>query len=264
LRTFLALNLRWIIRDRILQALAAVSFFLVMLVPAISVFSLRQTQELAVTLSLSFVSFTLLTFALSLGSTVVWRDIERRYTFAVLSLPLGRGSYILAKFCAVAMFLLVAAILVGCCSFIAIFMSAMKYPSQIPVQWGMIALAIGLDALKYILLASVAILVSTVSTSFFMPFFTTITIFLTGSASQEVYEFIISENGAKLGVVIRSAAKAVYYIIPNFGAFNFKLQAVYPIPFDPLQIGYVVIYFLVYTTLMLSAAVWIFTRRELT
>jgi len=264
MQTFLALNLRWIIRDRILQALAAVSLFLVMLVPAISAFSMRQTQELAVTLSLSFVSFALLIFALSLGSTIVWRDIERRYTYAVLSVPLERGSYILAKFGAVAIFLVTAALFIGVCSYVAIFISAMKYPSQIPVQWGMIAVAIGMDALKYMLLAAIAILVTTISTSFFMPFFTGISIFLAGSASQEVYEFVTSVNGEKLGVTARFLAKCVYYILPNFSAFNFKLQAIYPLPVDLRQIGYVALYFLVYTALTLSAAVWIFSRRELT
>ncbi len=264
LNTLLILNIRWIIRDRILQALAAVSLFLIMLVPAISAFSMRQTQELAVTLSLSFVSFTLLIFALSLGSTIVWRDIERRYTYTVLSLPLDRGGYVMAKFLAVALFLVVAAALVGSCSFIAIFISSFKYPSQIPVQWGMIMIAIFMDTLKYMLLAAIAILVTTVSTSFFMPFFTSIAIFMAGSASQEVFEFATSEAGTRVSGVVRLATRVIYYIIPNFSAFNFKLQAVYPIPFDPKQISYVTLYFLVYTALTLSAAVWIFSRRELT
>lgn len=262
--TFLALNLRWIIRDRILQALAAVSLFLVMLVPAISAFSMRQSQELGITLSLSFVSFALLIFSLSLGSTIVWRDIERRYTYSVLSVPLDRGSYILAKFGAVAIFLVTAALLIGVCSYIAIFLSSLQYPSQIPLQWGMIAVAITMDMLKYMLLAAIAILVTTISTSFFMPFFTAISIFLAGSASQEVYDFVTSANGARLGQTAQLLAKCVYYILPNFSAFNFKLQAIYPIPFDPIQIAYVIIYFLVYTALVLTAAIWIFSRRELT
>ncbi len=262
--TFLALNLRWIIRDRILQALAAVSLFLVLLVPAVSAFSMRQTQELGITLSLSFVSFALLVFALSLGSTIVWRDIERRYTYSVLSVPLDRGSYILAKFAAIAVFLVTAALFIGVCSYLAIFISSMQYPSQVPVQWGMIAVAIAMDTLKYMLLAAIAILVTTISTSFFMPFFTSIAIFLAGSASQEVYEFVTSDNAAKLSLPTRFLAKCVYYILPNFSAFNFKLQAIYPIPIDLIQISYVIIYFLVYTALTLSAAVLIFSRRELT
>lgn len=258
------INLRWIVRDRILQALAAVSLFLMMLVPVISSFSIRQPQELSVTLSLSFVSFTLLVFSISLGSTIVWRDMERRYTFAVLSLPLQRGGYLLAKFFAVSLFLILAAAVICICSFVAILLSSLSYPSAIPVNWPMISLAIGMESLKYILLTSVAILVTTISTSFFMPFFTTLAVYMAGSASQEVFEFITSDAGARLSPFLRAAARGVYYIVPNFSVFDFKLQAVYPLPVDPMQIFFVIAYFITYTTLVLSLAIWIFSKRELT
>ncbi|HEY6837793.1 MAG TPA: ABC transporter permease subunit [Geobacteraceae bacterium] len=261
---FLAVNLRWILRDRILQALVAVSLFLIALVPVISSFSMRQIQELAVTMSLSFVSFILLVYALFLGSTMVWRDIERRYTYAALSLPAGRAEYLLAKFASVALFLALSAVFAGLCAFAAIALSSLKYPSPTPIQWGMISLAMGMDLLKYLLLAAIAILVTTVSTSFFMPFFASLAIFLAGSASQEVYEFVSSAHGKEMPALSRGLVKLVYYVIPNFGAFDFKLQAVYPIPFDSAHVLFALGYFLVYTTFVLALAIWLFSRRELT
>lgn len=264
MKNLVYLNLKWIVRDRILQALVFVAFFLIMLVPPISTFSMRQSQELAVILSQSFVSFTLLIFALSLGSTIVWRDIERRYSYAVLSLPLERGQYLLAKFLSVSLFLVVAGLVMGGCSFIAIKISATNYPSELPIQWKMIALSIGMDTLKYILVVAIAIFITTISTSFFMPFFTTIAVYLAGSSSQEVYEFITSDAGNKLGPVVRATAKFVYYIIPNLSSFDFKLQAVYPLNFDLVHVYYVLSYFLVYTAIMLSLSIWIFAKRELT
>lgn len=262
--TLIALNLKWIVRDRILQALLSVSIVLIMLVPVLSSFSMRQSQELAVTLSLSFISFVLLVFTLVLGSTMLWRDIERRYTYSVLSLPFDRSSYILAKFLAVVLFIFVSALFIGLCSVLAIKISALQDPSKLPLQWGRIAFSIFMDSLKYSLLTAIAILVSTFSTSFFMPFFCSIATFLTGSASQEVYEFITSPSGERLGVVSRAAARIVYYIVPNFGAFNFKLQAIYPIPLDSTHIMYAIAYFIIYTTMALSLSIWCFSRRELT
>jgi Cu-processing system permease protein len=260
----LTINLRWILRDRTFQALISVSLFLIILAPIISSFSMRQIQEFSVTLALSFNSFILLVFSLLLGSTMVWRDIERRYAFSVLSLPMDRGTYLMAKFCSVALFLAVSALIAGICSALAIWIIAINYPSPTSVQWRMICLAIGMDLLKYTLLAAVAILISTVSTSFFMPFFATLATFLAGSASQEVYEFISSPQGERLPTAFRAIIKLVYYVIPNFGAFDFKLQAVYPIPFDPVHLFYAVCYFLIYTTMTLSLAIWIFSRREIT
>jgi Cu-processing system permease protein len=96
-----------------------------------------------------------------------------------------------------------------------------------------------------------------------MPFFTSLAAFLAGSASQEVYEFITSINGEKIPAAGRVIAKVVYYVIPNFGAFDTKLQAVYPIPLDPLLVLYAIGYFLLYTTFALALAIWIFSKREI-
>lgn len=251
-------------RDRILQALLALSLFLITLVPVISDLSMRQNQEIAVSLSLSFISFILLTFTLFLGSTLLWRDIERRYTYSILSLPVSRGEYLLAKFGSISIFLVLCSLIAGVSAVAAILVSIIKYPSATPVQWGMIFLVIGMDLLKYLLLAAISILVTTVSTSFFMPFFVSLAIFLAGSASQEVFEFLASSAGMKMSTLARSLIKGVYYIIPNFSAFDFKLQAIYPIPFDSVQLKYSLAYFAVYIAIVLLAAIWQFSRRELT
>jgi ABC-type transport system involved in multi-copper enzyme maturation permease subunit len=264
MHSLLTLNLKWIIRDRILQALTAVSLLLILLVPVLSAFSMRQSRELAVTLSLSFISFVLLVFTLVLGSTMLWRDIERRYTYAVLSLPLDRGNYIVAKYLAAVICIFTAAAIIGLCAVPVITFSALQESADFPLQWGRIGLVVLMDCLKYSLLAAVAILISTVSTSFFMPFFTSVALYLTGSASQEVYEVISSGTSLQLPGMVRTAARFVYFCIPNFGSFNFKLQAIYPIPLDAVHVAYQISYFLVYTTICLSLSIWLFSRRELT
>lgn len=255
-------NLRWIVRDRVLQALLAIAFLLLVLVPAFSSFSMRQVQELSITLSLSFISFILLVLATLLGASSVWRDIEKRYTASVLPLPQGRGVYLFGKFLAIAFFIVVCASVLGVVAVVAISLGAAQYPSATPIQWPKIFLAIGADCCKYILLAAIALLFSTISTSFFLPFFGTISVYLAGSASQEVFEYVSGEYGKKIASAALFSIKAVYYLIPNFGAFNFKLQAIYPIPLSLAGLGYTAAYFCVYSALILSLAAWFFSRRE--
>lgn len=257
------LNLLLILRDRTVHILLAFSGILMIIVPIISSFSMRQSQELAVTLSLSFISFILLVSSIVLGSTIVWRDIERRYTYAILSLPLDRSRYVLAKFLAVCVFLLGGALLIGCCALVAIKIGSLEYKSDIPVQWGRVLLAIAMDAVKYAMLTSVAMLISTLATTFFMPIFVTIALFLTGSASQDVYEYIVSANGKDFSEFSKFLIKTVYYAIPNFSAFDFKLYAIYPLTVDPIAIVYNGVYALVYTAAILSLAVICFSRREM-
>jgi Cu-processing system permease protein len=257
------LNLKWIVRDKILQAVLAVALLLIVLVPAISSFSMRQMQELSITLSLSLISLVLLVLATLLGGTAIWRDIEKRYTASVLSLPPSRALYILGKYLAISVFLASCAVFLGLVSAAVISFSASQDPSQVPVHWLRFALAVVSDLCKYMLLTAVALLISSFSTSFFLPFFGTISLYLAGSASQEVFEFVSGVYGEKISATSLVAIKAAYYLLPNFGAFDFKLEAIYPIPLDTTGLLYTFGYFCVYTTLCLSLAIWLFSRREL-
>jgi hypothetical protein len=63
--------------------------------------------------------------------------------------------------------------------------------------------------------------------------------------------------------VIRSLISAVYYCIPNFAAFDFKVQAVYALAVPLQGLMFTGLYFLLYTGLVLLVAVWAFNRREL-
>jgi ABC-type transport system involved in multi-copper enzyme maturation permease subunit len=259
----IAVHIMWIIRDRIFQALIGVSVLLIMLVPVMSAFSMRQSQELATTLSLSFISFTQMIYAVLLGSTLIWRDIERRYTYSVTSLPISRDEYIIAKFLAISVFIWCSSLFIGLCGAVAIKLGAMQYISMNPIQWGPILLALLMTALKCNILTALALLVSTVSTSFFMPFFTSIAIYLAGSASQEVYEYIVSDYGKKFSEVSRLLVMTVYYVIPNFGAFDYTLQAVYPIQLDIQGVVLTVLYGIVYCVIAIALSVIVFSKREL-
>ena len=87
LSTLVVNHLRGILRDRILYGVFGIAVVMILLIPALSSFSMRQVQELSITLSLSVVSVVLLVVTLLLGASSIWRDIERRYTSAILSSP---------------------------------------------------------------------------------------------------------------------------------------------------------------------------------
>jgi hypothetical protein len=106
-------------------------------------------------------------------------------------------------------------------------------------------------------------LFSSLSTSFFLPVFGTISMLLAGNASQEVFDFLTKDaTGARMSPLLRLAAKFLYYIIPNFGAFNFKVSAIYPVALQVEGLLYTLIYFLVYTGIVLCISIRVISRRE--
>ncbi len=256
-------NLRMILRDRILHGVLGVALVMLILVPSFSTFSMRQAQEVSITISLSACSLLLLVMTLLLGTSSLWRDVEKRYTASILSLPVSRTTYLLGKFCSIAIFLALCGAILFVVTAVVVSIAAAQYASDLSIPWGTIALAVAADVVKYILLAAVAILLSAVSTSFFLPFFGSLSIYLAGSASQGVFEYVSGTFGRDLSPSTLWLIKAVYYLLPNFSAFNFKVQAVYALPVTAVQIGFPLLYFLTYTSILLGLSMWAFNRREL-
>jgi Cu-processing system permease protein len=253
----ISITLKGIFRDRVFQGIMATACVF-LLIPVIASLSMRQVTELSLTLSLSLISFILLLLAVFLGGTSLWKDIERRYTFSVLGLPLSRQSYLLGRFGGTALFVLLAAAVLAIAAFVVVLYATTLYPSERPVIWSAVAVCILFDALKYILLIAVAFLLSTFSTSFFLPVFGTIATFLAGGVIQQVYEFVNSPAAKDLSPLVKKLA-----ICPNFGAFDLKVNAIYGLPLPPNGLFLTVAYFVVYVGLLLSAAAAIFARREM-
>lgn len=260
--SIIVLTLKGIFRDRVFHGIM-VTACAFLLIPVIASLSMRQITELSLTLSLSLISFILLLLAVFLGGTSLWKDIERRYTYSVLGLPLSRQRYLLGRFGGTALFVLLTSAVLGVAAFVVVRYSNTLYPSERPIIWSTMALCIFFDALKYILLIAVAFLFSTVSTSFFLPVFGTIATFMTGGITQQVYEYINSTAAKNLSPVVKQIAAGLYYLLPNFSAFDLKVNAIYglPVPADGLLLT--VAYFVVYVGALLSIAAAIFLRREM-
>jgi ABC-type transport system involved in multi-copper enzyme maturation permease subunit len=260
--TIIKITLKGIFRDRVFQGIM-VTACAFLLIPGIASLSMRQVTELSLTLSLSLISFIMLLLSVFLGGTSLWKDIERRYTFSVLGLPLSRQSYLLGRFGGTALFLLLAAAVLGIAAFAVVGFTSGAHPPDRPIVWGAMALCILFDALKYILLIAVAFLFSTVSTSFFLPVFGTIATFLAGGVTQQVYEYIHSPASKNLSPAVKQVASGVYYLLPNFGAFNLKVNAIYGLPVPAEGLLLTAAYFVVYVGILLSLAAAIFSRREM-
>jgi len=255
-------NLISTLRDRILLAVLVTALVMILLVPSLSTFSMQQVQELAITLALSSVSLVLLIMTLLLGTTAIFRDIDRRYVAATLTLPIDRSTYILAKFVSILIFLAVATMIMTAGTVIVINVSAAQYPSELAILWSNIFCAVVGDFFKYALLSSVALLLSSVSTSFFLPFFGTLAIYLSGSASQEVFEFVSGEFGKDISPFALKAIKGAYYLLPNFSAFDFKIHAIYALPISMGSLLLPLGYCLIYCGILLGLAIWAFNRRQ--
>lgn len=255
-------TLKGVLRDRVFWGILVVAA-LFLLIPAASTLSMRQVVELSLTLCLSLVSFVLFLLAVFLGAPLLWRDMERRYTFSLLGLPLARSAYLLGKFAAVATFLLFVVLVFAPILFAIVHYVAAISPPDRSIVWINVAWALGFMLLKYTLLVALGFLFASVSTSFFLPIFGTISIFFAASVSQEVYDYLQSPAAESLSPFIHKSATLFYYLIPNLSAFDLTSHAIYGLPLDLSSLGLTLLYWGVYTGIVLTLAVILFNRREM-
>lgn len=258
----LRVTLKGIFRDRVFHGILMTAI-LFLFIPSVGTLSMRQVTELCLTMSLSLISFILLLISVFLGGTSLWKDMERRYTFSVIGLPISRQDYLLGKFAGIASFLLICGMVLGGVACLVVWSVAGKYPPSRPVVWLTLYSAIIFDAMKYVLLVAVSFLLSSVSTSFFLPVFGTISVFLVGGATQQVYEFVHSPAGQTVSPVIRKCASGLYYLVPNFSAFDLKVNAIYSIPLPMHGMMLTGTYWVIYISIVLLLASTLFARREL-
>jgi ABC-type transport system involved in multi-copper enzyme maturation permease subunit len=256
------LTVKGVFRDKVFRGILMTGLVFLIL-PSISSLSMRQVTELSLTLSLSLISFILLLLSVFLGGTSLWKDLERRYTINIASLPLTRSAYVLGKFTGIAGFILLTTLLLGFISNLVVWYVSRAYPPDIPVVWKNVYLAILFDGMKYILLVSCTFFLSSVSTSFFLPIFGAISVFLVGSASQEAYEYIQSAASANIPNAVKYIVKLLYYILPNFSAFDLNVNAIYGISLSSSGLALTVAYFIVYVAIVMTLAAIIFSRREI-
>jgi Cu-processing system permease protein len=251
-----------IFRDRVFRGIAICAVFF-LLIPSVSALSMRQVVELSITLTLSLLSVMMLLLSVFLGGTSLWKDMERRYTYGVLGLPISRANYLLGKFFGTAAFMLLTSLMLGIVGVAVVKYVSVLYPPLRPVVWQNILLAMCFIMLKYILLVALAFLLSTVSTSFFLPIFGTLSVFFVGSAAQQVYDFLHSPSAQNYPPLLKKAVTGLYYVLPNLSAFDLSVNAAYGVSLSVSGIALTIIYFIAYIAIILTISAIVFARREM-
>lgn len=260
--TIIGATLRGIFRDRVFKGIMVLAL-LFLFIPATASLSMRQVTELSITLSLSLISFILFLLAVFLGATSLWKDMERRYTFSVLSLPVSRCTYLLGRFFGIALFLVMTTSFLGVVASLVIKVSSDMYPPDRPIIWSILFVSLLFTTLKYILVVGVAVLLSTVSTSFFLPIFGTICMFFASGITQQVYEYVTSQATINDTALVKPAVSLVYYLLPNLSSFDLKVNAIYGILPSIEGLGLTLAYFISYTAIIMGFATLIFNYREM-
>jgi ABC-type transport system involved in multi-copper enzyme maturation permease subunit len=224
---------------------------------------MRQVQEVAVSLSLSIISFVSLILTVFLGVNLVYRDIEKRLAHTVVSLPISRESYLVGKFIGLLWIVGAGMVLLSLFSVGGITIASLIHPSSVPMRWENFVAAVFFEYLALSIVASFAVFFSSFSTNIFLPLFATIGMYVAGGVTQTVMEYLRTSYAKDLPAASMYLSKVAYYIFPNLSAFDLKFHAIYNLELSVPAMATTFLYAVLYITVVVCCSLLVFRKREL-
>ena len=246
----IALNtFRETIRDRIFYSLIAFAVLTVAASLLAGSVSLGQDVRVIGDFSLTAILVFELIITLFIGTQLVWREIERKTVYLVLSKPVSREAFYLGKFFGLCLTLLVSGVIMG-----VIFLSIMAFKTH---AFNFIAaLAILLVILEAWLLTAVGLLFNSFTTPLASAIYT-FCLALIGHSSTTIWLM-----AKKATPAVRYVLESVYYVFPNLEKFNLRNEVAFSFQPEAGQMVMILLYFVAYTVAVLLLGMAAFRRHE--
>jgi ABC-type transport system involved in multi-copper enzyme maturation permease subunit len=260
---FIVIALKGGIRDRVLAAILVVGLLLLLTTPVVAVFSMRQVLALAISYSLSIIGLMGLLLTLFMAMTLLARDLEQRSVYTVCSLPMSRSSYLLGKFLGLAILVFLAIVILGAFSGGALFVLERIYPPQRPFVWSAFIVGLWFQYWVFLVIGAITLLLSTVATSNFLPLALSVGIYFASYSTEAVRYFALSAGSQEwISPTVRLFGRLVYWVLPNFSAFDLKAEVVYGVAMNGKSLLLTQLYGIGYVGIVLVLAMIAFSRRE--
>jgi ABC-type transport system involved in multi-copper enzyme maturation permease subunit len=238
------------VRDRVF--LTVLVFGGLVLVASLVVGPLSLGEQARITQDMGLASMSLLCFAVAIliGTGIVYKEIDRKTVYTVLSKPVGTWELILGKF-------LGLTVMVG---LLALAMTAIL----LAVNWivtrqfttGILTAAL-LIWMELILLTALSILMSTLCSPVLGAIFTLI-LYVIGHTSQDLKELAVRFGSHSVAIL----GKVTYYALPNLEYLNVRGKVIHGVGIEPSYVVFACAYALLYALVFLTLAVLVLDRKE--
>jgi ABC-type transport system involved in multi-copper enzyme maturation permease subunit len=239
------------VRDKVLYAILAFAFIFISFSIFLGSISLGQDLHVVRSIGLAGIYLFGLLLSIFLGATLVYKELERRTLYFVLSKPITHGQFILGKF--FGLFASVALSIAG---------MAVVYLGVVAFEGGgfdsLALLAVLFELFELGLLIAISIFFSTCTRPLAATIYTILAVYVGHSLSTVVDTTTRLQN-----TFFIAGAKVMYYLLPNLEKFDIRDMVVYYGVPTHLEVLAVFGYALVYTAILLLAATILLKKREL-
>ena len=237
-------------RDRILYLLFFFAAVAILASRVLAILTVGDRVKIVKDVGLASISIFGVLMAVLIGTSLVYKEIDKKTIFTLLSKPLHRAEFILGKFFGLVLTLFVMTLGMSLIFLVIVYLHTFR------IEWTMLV-AIGYIFLELVLITAVAILFSSFSTPILSSIFS-LSFYLIGHLSWGL-ELLIKKMRAGTG---RAVVQFLYMFLPDLENFNFKTEVVHGLPIPAGIFVYSFLYGICYTAFILGLAILIFRRRD--
>ena len=188
--------------------------------------------------------------AMFLGVSIVWKELDKRTIYTILSKPLPRWQFIVGKYAGLLVTIAAELLILGLV-YVLLLTAMQGFPP------GVFFVSMGTLFFELMLLTAWATLFSASSSPTTATAFT-LSVFVIGHLADDIWLYG-SQAESEFAQWI---ARGLYWVLPNFEVFSIRTEAVHELPIPWAQVGGSVAYGLAYSAAVLCVAVFVFQRRD--
>ncbi len=237
------------IRDRILYLLLAFALLMIGSSLLMSLLTVGSREKIIKDLGLSAIALFGVLTAIFVGVGLVFKEIDRRTIYTIVTKPVGRSQFILGKFLGLTLTLSVNLVIMSAGFYALLFFEKCADAALLP--------AILLILFELLVVTALAILFSSFSTPILSALFT-LSCYLVGHLS---WSLRLLEGRLETGWG-RALCEVLYWVLPNLERFNIRSQAVHGVAVSGSEVGLAMVYGLAYAGILIAAACACFERRD--
>jgi len=250
----IALNtFRESVRDRVLYNLVLFVLILVGASIFISDLSLAGESKFTASLGLSAILVFGGLIAIFIGTALVYKEIDKRTIYTLLSKPVKRHEFIIGKYIGLCVTLFINPVIMVLAT-----EAALLYVNGTFVGVHLAVLSAAyLVFLELALMVAVSMMFSSFTTPLFAALFS-FAFYVVGQFSNDLLDMASLANSS----VTKSLLKVAYYLLPNFSNFAFISEASHGLVAPAQMALKATLYAIVYISILIAASVLIFERRN--
>jgi len=238
------------IRDRILYLLLFFAAVCIGFSRVLSLLTVGDENKIIKDVGLASISLFGALMAILIGTGLVYKEIDKKTIYTLISKPIHRYQFLLGKFLGLVFTLFIMLLLMS------IIFLALLFLHTYTIEWAMLV-AIFFIFLELCLITAVAIFFSCFSSPILSSIFS-IAFYLIGHLSWG-FETLLQKMKPGVGKIL---VQILYTVLPDLENFNFKTEIVHHLLIPSKVLVYSSFYGIFYTLFVLILSMLVFRKRD--